>query len=287
MRDSDRFSRYTYTSSSLKATGLFFASFSLASTLALSNTQDKAPPVKVQETEAKIKKLIAELGDNDFKVREIATKELEGIGLPALEALQEAEEKSDLETQKRAAPLVKGIRAANKLPISSRGLQFTLKLHPEFTIVTSDMRVVDLRYRLEITNIVHQPRRVLISDSIRAYIKTPTGDQLRLTEDHTPVLLRDSSGRPMIDRCSPLLKKGETFVLQCDATLWTRAGGQEPSYFLRGPGLDAGALHPVARFPAGVYFFSVIFANHGNPDGDVQDIWVGTAETVSEKIVIE
>jgi hypothetical protein len=59
---------------------------------------------------ARIAKLIEQLGSAKFSEREAASKELEEIGVPALEALQKAAKSSDLETRKRAQKLIAKVR---------------------------------------------------------------------------------------------------------------------------------------------------------------------------------
>src|SRR5262245_42296621 len=58
------------------------------------------------ETE-RINQLVKQLGSSKFAERENAKRELEKIGVPALEALRKAAQSSDLETSRRASELVK------------------------------------------------------------------------------------------------------------------------------------------------------------------------------------
>jgi outer membrane protein assembly factor BamB len=59
--------------------------------------------------ESRIQKLVAQLGDNDFSVREAATKELAAIGPDALPAVKKAAASSDPEVAQRAATVVSQI----------------------------------------------------------------------------------------------------------------------------------------------------------------------------------
>jgi hypothetical protein len=54
----------------------------------------------------KISQLIAKLGSENFRERDAASKELDAIGEPALEALQKAAKSTDMETANRATALV-------------------------------------------------------------------------------------------------------------------------------------------------------------------------------------
>ncbi len=58
---------------------------------------------------AKIARLIQQLGSNNFDEREKASKELDAIGAPALEALRKAAKSDDAETKRRAEELAQKI----------------------------------------------------------------------------------------------------------------------------------------------------------------------------------
>ena len=70
-------------------------------------------------TAERIEKLVAQLGSNNFQAREDATKQLDSIGLPALEALKNATQSSDAERRRRAEELVSKIekRLPSCIPI--------------------------------------------------------------------------------------------------------------------------------------------------------------------------
>src|ERR671931_2307711 len=58
---------------------------------------------------ARITKLVEQLGSGDFEEREKASKELDDIGAPALEALRKAAASEDAEVRHRAQDLVRKI----------------------------------------------------------------------------------------------------------------------------------------------------------------------------------
>ncbi|MDK1031930.1 MAG: hypothetical protein QGD94_07985 [Planctomycetia bacterium] len=58
----------------------------------------------------KIEKLIRELGDEDYDLREEATKSLMEIGMPALDAIKKATSSSDPEVKYRSARILKALR---------------------------------------------------------------------------------------------------------------------------------------------------------------------------------
>src|SRR6516162_9138639 len=57
----------------------------------------------------KINKLIEQMGSGTFAEREKATRELDAIGVPALEALRKAATSEDAEIKRRAQELLSGI----------------------------------------------------------------------------------------------------------------------------------------------------------------------------------
>ena len=61
------------------------------------------PPLEA----GRIDRLVAELNDDDFKVRERATRELRDIGTPALDALKKATRGTSLEAKRRASGLLR------------------------------------------------------------------------------------------------------------------------------------------------------------------------------------
>src|SRR5262245_43843330 len=68
-----------------------------------------APPAG--PSSAEVARLIGQLGDDDFDVREAATKALETIGEPAYEALRKAAREKDPEVRRRAERVVQTIEA--------------------------------------------------------------------------------------------------------------------------------------------------------------------------------
>jgi hypothetical protein len=68
--------------------------------------RDKPPPKPMPEQQKRIDQLIAQLGADGFDEREQAQKELEKIGLPALESLRKAAKNPEAEIARRAADLV-------------------------------------------------------------------------------------------------------------------------------------------------------------------------------------
>jgi hypothetical protein len=63
-------------------------------------------PAAEKADQEKIAKLINQLGSNDFAEREQATRDLEAVGAPALDALRQAARSDDMEIKRRAGELV-------------------------------------------------------------------------------------------------------------------------------------------------------------------------------------
>jgi len=80
----------------------------------------------------RITKLIAQLGNDQFRLREHASKELDLIGESALVALEEATNSEDMEVRRRASDLVLKIktRVANAKRLAPTFVELTLKETP-------------------------------------------------------------------------------------------------------------------------------------------------------------
>jgi hypothetical protein len=94
---------------------------------------DDPPPAKVDAE--KIDKLIKQLNSNKFSERVLATRELDAIGVPALEALRKAAKSDGAEVSKRAAELIK--------KIEERTLTSTLLAPTRLRLVFKDTPVPD------------------------------------------------------------------------------------------------------------------------------------------------
>ncbi len=83
-------------------------------------------------SETKIAALIGKLGSEHFREREAATRELDAIGEPALDALRKASKSTDMETANRAAALVAKIeqRGENARLLAPTYVELTFKDTP-------------------------------------------------------------------------------------------------------------------------------------------------------------
>jgi hypothetical protein len=77
--------------------------------MALSLVRAEEPRAGETTDTARIGKLIDQLGSDSFADREQARRDLEAIGVPALQGLRRAETKGDLETSRRVAELIRTI----------------------------------------------------------------------------------------------------------------------------------------------------------------------------------
>lgn len=91
--------------------------------VAVAAAGDRKKDAKKVDPKQAIAKLIRELGDKSYKVRENAGKKLIEIGLPALEALEKASQSKVPEVRFRAGILVRKIRAGAKTLMLSRLLE--------------------------------------------------------------------------------------------------------------------------------------------------------------------
>jgi hypothetical protein len=89
-------------------------------------------PAAEEASAEQIKKLIEQLGSDNFGAREQASKQLDEIGVPALEALRQAAQGRDAETRRRAEELVQKIekRGENARLLAAKRLHLVYKDTP-------------------------------------------------------------------------------------------------------------------------------------------------------------
>ena len=90
--------------------------------------------------QAKIKKLVTQLGSDVFAEREQATRELERIGFPALDELRKATKDDDIEVKRRATDLVSRLEKR----LESTTVLAPTKVNLEFADVPVTKAVADL-----------------------------------------------------------------------------------------------------------------------------------------------
>ncbi len=118
------------------------------------------------ETEARIRKLIGELGNRDYDTREAASWRLLRIGRPALELLRAATGDADAERVRRAEQLVAAISRlpdpAAVDPKCTNGFMSTFGSCVHFQTLTleADIQVETLRFRAARTFLLPQPLEV-------------------------------------------------------------------------------------------------------------------------------
>jgi HEAT repeat protein len=102
----------------LAASVLFGAGTAFAQELLPPGPEEKeeAPPAPQEEkvSQEEIKKLIGELGSNEWSVREAATKRLIVIGLPAAEAVEKLVGSEDIELRVRAKKILEALHYVSK-----------------------------------------------------------------------------------------------------------------------------------------------------------------------------
>jgi hypothetical protein len=229
-----------------------------------------------KQAEQEIKKLIGELGNSDYKVRESATKRLTEIGFPALKALYPAEQQGDIETKTRATILVKTIRTANNLPTRVNGMEFELIADKEWTTSKTKAKY-PIKIALHITNKSDSICRLYLDGAIRVVLKdnknkevvkyggyerasaaSPVSEPLEKDRDMTV---------PLKARLVPTMT-GTTFIFMC-SDVFTRTW-------------ESSALSK------GTYYLAIVYTNHQQP-ANVKagpPCWVGAAETLLVTISI-
>jgi hypothetical protein len=235
----------------------------------LSPCQDK----RDAKLEADVNSLIKDLGDNAFSVREKATGNLLRIGLPALAALLEATESSDLETQSRAARLVDRIRSTNNLPPLVDGLEFRCIIDKDW--VVPEQGVTAYEIKLVITNTKASVCRFKLCDAaVRIVIRDNDGKQLKW---------RTSGVERLMDgpRVSPPIGKNESLTIKLDAFLSLTKGK------VRVVAEDSYSNCDLFDLPSkGSYGVSLLYEPRGRAF-EQETIWRGKVETSIQTINIK
>ncbi len=106
---------------------------------------------------AKIAKLIEQLGSSTFDEREQANKDLDAIGVPALEALRKAAKSDDAEVSRRASSLVAKIE---KIAEAKTVLKPT-KIHLVFKETPITEAIADIKKKTGYNVVIHDPENKL------------------------------------------------------------------------------------------------------------------------------
>jgi hypothetical protein len=205
-----------------------------------------------QRHQPEIKKLIDELGSGSFAAREAATKRLELIGLPALDALQKAEEKAKGEVRARSAMLVKKIRVAHHLATRVNGVEFKLIVDKEWIAPQKEGQNVVI-LTLEITNTTktsyrfEQDAYLVLLSSNGTNVLHGAGQDIQVLTD--PVVIGPEKRFLMLFKADLQLYKGELILYfeERSSHMWRARGLSKGTYraYLTYqsstiPGLEAG-----------------------------------------------
>jgi hypothetical protein len=232
-----------------------------------------------KQAEQEIKKLIGELGDSDYKIRESATKRLTAIGFPALDALGDASGKGDAEIRARAADIVKSIHAANPLTTRVQGMEFKLVIDKEW-LLPKVGRTTDIKIALEFKNTTDTVYRILLYGPVNAVFGNSNG--MKLMEDSRIIVA--GSAHPHV---SPPLAKNETYTLPFGGVL-SKTNEVRAAFSMITP--FARSLDAKKFIVKGDYRFGFVYENTQQANDGGAPYWEGKAETplatvtVSEKV---
>ncbi|HYV35453.1 MAG TPA: hypothetical protein VE988_07105 [Gemmataceae bacterium] len=237
--------------------------------------QEKPIADKKQASDADINKLIAGLGNSSFKVREDALQRLTGIGLPALQALQDAAAKGDLETKLRAQLIIKKLNA-----VQANGLIFKLVVDPVCKVPAPKAKEVGsaaIDIRLEVTNMTDKAFR-LSAGSFYIYLIDPDGKEV---QNKVTSKSRTLLNAPMPMPSVPLAKKGRATILR---KMMVAGDG------LFGFAMSQNFFQPPAqglrKYPAGTYFVSVAYSNYFHAEDPGDPYWTGEVKLDPQPIWI-
>jgi hypothetical protein len=222
-----------------------------------------------------INRLIELLADKDSEVRGKAEKALSELGLDALNALQNAEDKTVGEIKERAAKLVQSIRAANRLPIRVNGVEFSLTVPKEWAFPKQG-EFTAIPIKLQITNTSEKAYRFYLYQSLHVLLEDANGVNL-LTN-------RGQQAKGGAKKISPVLKKGDSFPVPLYGSLVGSKTDSTAKLFCRDPFSRYWTVPD--NLPKGRYHLTVWFKTSKPPfqDGEVP-FWLGVAQTAEEVLV--
>jgi hypothetical protein len=225
--------------------------------------QEKTEP-KTAAAKEQITKLISELGDVNFKIRESALQRLFDIGVPALDALENACQADDFEIRARAQLLIKKIEYSS-LPVAVvNGMRFRLIVDRHWVIPEKGGRAS--------TGIIVECTNLAEKKTLRFW---PMGS--------TSFLMIDSRGLrtfPLMELQSvgplriPLLKQNDCYRFEIDATLvWRRDELTLIFHDLRGRQSEGVTVEKHFKL-------AINYENHSHQIGEFNDnLWTGDLQT--------
>jgi hypothetical protein len=198
-------------------------------------------------------------------------KRLAEIGVPAVEALRQAEQQGDPEAQRRANLVLRMI--GKRPPTTVSGLQFTLVTDKEWRIPVG-ATPAKVNVALHVTNTTNKVYRLCFQEGIRLVFQDSTGKMLPFRGG------RDSSNPPKIT--SPPLGKNECHVLLFDSTLRLAGGNLEFHAW------DASLWFcEVKGLSKGVYQVGLSYDNSRHATDGGHPFWIGSVHTQMETVVIK
>lgn len=233
---------------------------------AFSAGKKRADSAKVEISDDQIRKLILNLGNSDFRVRENSMKRLEVIGERALDELREAETREDPEIHRRSRLLIN--RIESRLSVQTvNGMQFKPLMDKEWMVPKQGERTT-IHIALETKNLSKKVRR------------------LQLGIAYLSVVVEDTSGRELspfsiygksLGGTSLVLPPKQTYRMQQNGMLVHSGDG---IFFCEGEGM----VGPVWKLSRGIYFISLIYEM---VPCSREEFWHGKLQTTKYRITIK
>jgi hypothetical protein len=238
--------------------------------------QKTAPATPASVVDAKlidrIERLVGELGDPQFAVREAATNGLMEIGPPAVGSLRRALKSEDAEVRARAQLLLRAIPDAQGEVVDGVRLRLSSE---QLWIIPKHGDKRDITISLEITNLAPQKRRFSLLDAVCIVLRDRTGN-LPLQGGRSALLNRASY--------TPSLAQGESYRIDyLDAKLfWDRDGKVR----LQGKDGFGGVWYYTELSPGSYWLFAGYATGQVFQEKGVVPVWVGqgSSNAVSIKL---
>jgi hypothetical protein len=175
-------------------------------------------------SQVEIRKLVEELGSDNFAVREAAMQQLERTGKPALNDLQRVESSGDAETRQRVRLVMARIQMQLDPGVVVNGMRFRAIADRRWAAPTEGKHT-PIALSLEVTNVTEQPRR---------YYPNCLGVILTDSKGQKSENRWEGSDHPFDETPTPPLAKNESILIDLRGILFRDA--RHPGAYTLGTG---------------------------------------------------
>jgi hypothetical protein len=225
-------------------------------------------------TEKELLRLIQQLGDDQFSIREKASQNLKKAGVPALNLLRKASRSEDADVRNRAKEIIENIEVANGI-VAEGGTEFQIVAAHTWSAPPSGGKKTG-QLSLKITNWNDEKYCFYLVDTVQVLLLNSHGKVLECKGG------RDGTTRGVT--FSPALAKGDSYTVSFFCPELSLDSDDKD---LRLSGSDGfGGIWYYDKLSLGKYFISMKYEYRENFKKAGVSVWKGKVETRMREIVI-